>query len=134
MNTKTKNLNLLLLLIVWYLGDVPKKIFEAWGNFLRFGLYYFSIPFLLKTLFAHWHKYFWQYPKTIDIGKILEVWASNQISRLIGMIARIFLISLGLIFEFLVLIVGALLLIGWFLLPFLLFFLFIYGFKLLFNI
>jgi hypothetical protein len=119
------------LFLEWYLRDFPKEVFNAFKNFLKFGLYYFSIPFLLKTLFAHWHKYFWKYPRSFDIPKILEVFASNMISRLIGMIARSFLIFIGLIFEILVLFLGFLFFAFWFLLPVILFFFFVYGIYLL---
>jgi uncharacterized membrane protein len=119
-------------LISWYLVDFPKRIFDAWKNFLKFGLHYFSIPFLLKTLFSHWRKYVWAYPKSFDIGKILEAFISNQISRLIGAFARTFLILIGLIFEVLILIVGILTFFSWFLLPVFLILIFIYGIRFLF--
>ena len=38
-------------LISWQFFDVPKNILKAWKNFLNFGLYYFSIPLLIKTFF-----------------------------------------------------------------------------------
>jgi len=124
---------MILALICWYFIDFPKKIIDAWKNFLKFGLHYFSIPYLLKTFFAHWHKYFWQYPKALDIAKILEVWASNLISRIVGAVARSFLILLGLIFEILILIFGILVILFWFLLPIFLFLIFVYGIRFLFK-
>jgi hypothetical protein len=125
---------MILAFISWYLVDFPKRIFDAWKNFLKFGLRYFSIPFLLKTFFAHWHKYVWAYPRSFDIGKILEVWISNQISRVVGAFARTFLILFGLIFEILIFIFGILAIFCWFLLPVFLFLIFIYGIKFLFGI
>lgn len=119
-------------LFFWYLIDIPQKIFNGWKNFLKFGFHYFSISFLAKTFFSPWHKYFWFYPKYFDIAKILEVWISNQISRGVGIVARTFFILGGLIFEFLILIFGIFLIFGWFILPFLLFFGLIYGFRILF--
>jgi hypothetical protein len=115
----------------WYLFDFPREILKGIKNYLKFGFHYFSIPFLLKTLFAHWHKYFWQYPRGLDIAKILEVWASNQISRLVGMVCRSFLILAGLSYEILVLIFGILIFLLWYLLPVILFLIFIYGAKFL---
>ncbi len=123
-----------ILFVQWYFFDVPKEILRGVKNFLKFGLHYFSIPFLLKTLFAHWHKYFWQYPKGLDIPKILEVWISNQISRFVGMIARSFLILIGLLYEIFILIFGILFFVFWFLFPIIWFFIFVYGIKLLFKI
>jgi hypothetical protein len=124
----------LILFVEWYFLDFPKEISRGIKNFLRFGLHYFSIPFLLKTFFAHWHKYAWEYPKSPDIAKILEVWISNQISRMIGMIARIFLIFFGLIFEIGIIILGILLLLSWFSLPIILILIFVYGFKFLLKV
>jgi hypothetical protein len=118
----------------WYLFDFPKEILKGIKNYLKFGLHYFSIPFLLKTFFSHWHKYAWQYPRAPDIAKIFEVWASNQVSRLVGMVCRSFLILIGLIFEVLVLIFGFLIFFLWFFLPIILFLFFVYGAKLLFKI
>ena len=124
----------LVLFFEWYFFDSPKEILKGIKNILKFGFRYFSIPFLLKTFFAHWHRYSWQYPKAFDIGKILEVWLSNQISRLIGMIARVFLILIGLIFEVFVLIFGLSIFLFWLFLPLIWFIIFIYGIKFLFRI
>jgi hypothetical protein len=118
----------------WYLFDFPKEILKGIKNYLKFGLHYFSIPFLLKTFFAHWRKYIWRYPRAPDIVKILEVWVSNQISRLIGMVCRSFLILAGLIYEILVLIFGILIFFLWYFLPVILLLIFIYGAKFLFKI
>jgi hypothetical protein len=118
----------------WYLFDFPREILKGIKNYLKFGLHYFSIPFLLKTFFAHWHKYAWQYPRALNIAKIFEVWISNQISRLVGMFCRSFLILIGLFYEILVLIFGILIFLLWYFLPIILFLIFIYGAKLLFKI
>jgi hypothetical protein len=122
------------LFLQWYFVDVPKEILNAQKNFLKFGLHYFSIPFLLKTFFYHWHKYFWQYPRGLDIPKIVEVFLSNMISRVIGMITRSFLILVGIIYEVFVLFFGFLIFILWFLLPIILFFIFIYGINILLSV
>jgi hypothetical protein len=124
----------IILFLEWYFLDFPKAIFGGVKNFLKFGLHYFSIPFLLKTLFSHWHKYCWNYPKKFDIAKIFEVWISNQISRLIGAIARSFLIIVGLIYEILIFILGILTLFLWFSLPIIWFFILIYGIEFLSEI
>ena len=123
-----------LLFLEWYFFDFPREILSGMRNFLKFGLHYFSIPFLFKTLFAHWHKYSWYYPKRFDILKIFEVWISNQISRLMGAIARSSLIFIGLTYEILIFISGLLILILWFSLPIIFFFILIYGIRILSQI
>jgi hypothetical protein len=120
--------------LIWHFFEMPREILGGVKNFLRFGLYYFSIPFLFKTLFAHWHKYFWVYPRGFDFGKYLEVFFSNLISRILGAIIRIFLIFSGIAFEIFVLIFGIFLIFLWIILPLLLLLGFIYGIKLLFTV
>jgi len=111
----------IILFFQWYLLDAPRAIIQAIINFLKFGNHFFSIDFLIKTFFSHWHRYFWNYPSSFDIFKILEVFFSNMLSRIIGMILRTFLILVGLLFEFVILLLGILIFIMWFLLPILIF-------------
>jgi hypothetical protein len=115
--------------ISWQFFDIPKNILKAWKNFLRFGFFYFSIPLLLKTLFSPWRRYIWFYPRGFDIGKYLEVWISNLMSRIIGAMMRIFLIIFGVIYEIFIFFVGAIVFSGWLILPVLLTAGLIFGFK-----
>ncbi len=124
---------ILLLWWRWYFFEMPKNILNGWKNYLKFGLNYFSIPLLLKTFFSPWHRYKWAYPRRgFDIGKILETWFSNQISRILGTIIRSFLIIFGTLFELFVFFVGPLFLICWLFLPLLLIISFFYAFTILF--
>lgn len=112
----------------WHFFDEPKAILKAWKNFLLFNLNYFSIFLLLKTLFSPWHQYRWSYPRGLDIPLYLEVFFSNLISRVLGAILRTVIILVGLIFEIIILILGFLVFLGWFILPaFLVFLLIRYG-------
>jgi len=119
-------------LISWQFFDIPKNILKAWKNFLNFGFFYFSIPLLLKTLFSPWRRYVWFYPRGFDIGKYLEIWISNLMSRIIGAIMRIFLIIFGLIYEIFILLLGSFIFLIWFFLPLILIFGIYHGFKILF--
>jgi len=107
---------------IWYLIDVPKQILSAWWNFLRFGMQYFSIPVLLKTLFAPWRKYQWSYGQGFDLQRFAEALATNIISRTLGAIMRFILIIIGLLAELFILIAGIIILTSWFILPLALFF------------
>jgi len=126
---ETETQNIFWQWLSWQFFDIPKDILKAEKNFLRFGFFYFSIPLLLKTLFSPWRRYIWFYPRGFDIGKYLEVWVSNLISRIIGAILRIFLIISGLIYEILILFVGAIVFFGWLILPALLIAGLIFGSK-----
>ena len=112
--------------------DAPKEILKAWRNFLIFNLNYFSIPVLLRTLFAYWRKYSWEYPKGFDLAKYLEVAVSNFISRILGAIMRIFLILIGSSVEIFILFLGGAVFLAWFILPVLIIFLLRHGFRILF--
>lgn len=116
----------------WYFYHVPFQILRGWKNFLKFGLNYFSLVMLFKTYFSHWHGFKWTYPKGLDISKMLEAWASNSISRMLGAFIRTFIIIFGILFEIIVFIVGPILLFSWIFLPFILIVIFIYGWRFLF--
>ena len=112
--------NIFTLWAEWHFVDVLREVLKGWKNFLLFGLNYFSIPILLKTLIAPWRKYTWSYGRGFDIKRYLETAVSNLISRSIGLVIRVFLILIGLFVEILIILAGALLFFGWILLPFLL--------------
>ncbi len=117
----------------WHFSFMPKRLLEIWKNFLKFGLYYFSVPLLLTTFFSHFHRYKWEYPtRGFDLGKILETAFSNLISRIMGMIFRFPLIIVGTLFEIFLIFTGVLVIIFWIFLPLFLILAFFYGFSLLF--
>lgn len=117
--------------LIWYIFDVPKEIIRGWGNYLAFNLNYFSVLILIKTYFSHWHKYRFSYGKKLDPGKYIEAFVGNMMSRFIGMILRTFIIIFGVLSEFFTFVFGAIILIGWFLLPIFLFMGLIIGLRLL---
>jgi hypothetical protein len=117
----------------WQFFETPRNILRAWRNFLKFNLNYFSIPLLLKTLFSHWRRYRWFYPRGgLQIGKWIETFFSNLISRAIGAIMRIILIFIGLLAEIFIFLIGLILFLGWLALPVLLIAGLIFGFKIIF--
>jgi len=111
--------------LIWHFYDQPRKILKTWKGFLLFNLNYFSLLLLLKTFFSPWHQYIWAYPRGLDIPKDLEVFFSNMISRVLGAILRTVIIFFGIFFEILILILGFLIFVGWFILPALLVFILI---------
>jgi len=106
--------------LVWQFFDAPKAIWRAWRNFLLFNLNYFSLPLLFRTLFSHWHKYRYSYGRFFELWKNIEVLIFNLMSRLIGAMMRIAYIVIGFVVEIIIILGGAIILIGWLLLPVLL--------------
>lgn len=112
-----KNQNIAVAWVKWHFYDVPAFLLSVYRNYLNFGLYYFSIPLLARTFFSPWRKYQWNYPKGLNIGEMLAVLVSNLFSRLMGALSRIVLIIAGSIFEMLIAIFGAVIVIVWVLIP-----------------
>ena len=116
----------------WQFFEMPMSILKAWKNFLLFYLNYFSIPLLLKTFFSPWRRYRWYYPRGFDAWAYLEVWVSNRISQVIGLILRTVLIFIGIAVEIFIFFGGLIIFIIWIILPFLLIAGFIFGLTVLF--
>lgn len=125
--------NIIFQYIFWQFWESPKNVLAAWSNFLKFGLHYFSLPLLLKTLFSPWRRYRWYYPKGFYPVKYLEVFFSNLISRILGLVLRIFLIIAGILFEVFIFFAGLIVFLFWLALPFFLIAGFFYGGKILFK-
>lgn len=105
----------------WYFIEAPKFLFKVWRNFLVFGLNFFSVPLLLKTLFSPWHRYYVSYGRGFDIKVWFEAFISNLIFRTLGAIIRLVIIVLGIVFEAAIFLGGAILILFWLLLPLALF-------------
>ncbi len=124
--------NLFVQYLIWHFFDIPKELGKAWKNYLRFYFNFFSIAFLSKTLFHPWHGISWSYGRGFSPSRYIRAFASNSFSRIIGAIVRIFLIIFGLLFNVLILLIGAIFFFGWLFLPAMLVISFIFGANLLF--
>ena len=102
---------------VWHFTQMPLEIAKAWRNILLFNLEYFSLPLLLKTIFAPWRKIQWSAGKGFNIARLLEALVSNLISRVLGALIRSVLIITGLATEAALLAAALATLVAWFLLP-----------------
>jgi len=104
-------------------------IIRAFKNFLWFGLDFFSIPLLFKTLFSYWRRYHWFYGKRIDVARYVEVFISNSFSRIVGAMVRTVLIIMGVLVEVLIFLSGIFVFLVWLLLPLLMILGFCFGLK-----
>ncbi len=120
MNQAVKQQNIIIAWLAWHFYETPKFLFLVWGNYISFGLDYFSIPLLLMTLFSPWRKYKWRYPRGFSIGQYFGVLISNLFSRLIGFLCRTAFIVFGIIVVAIILIAGIVGILFWIAIPFLL--------------
>ncbi len=117
--------------LIWHFVEMPKHIFQAWTNLLRFSIDYFSLPILLKTFFSPWKKFSHSYGKSFSFKKYFEVFVFNLMSRTIGAVIRLFFVLLALVFSFFVFISGLFFLLAWILMPLWLVYIFLYGINLI---
>jgi len=127
----SKKQNIFLAWLSWQFFEVPLAILKGWRNFLLFGLNYFSVSLLLKTLFSPWKRYSVSYGRGFDIGRYSSALLSNLIFRLLGAIMRSFLILIGLLAEVLIVFLGLAVFFIWLFLPVIFFWGLIFGFKIL---
>ncbi len=87
----------------WQFVEGPIWMLTFIWNFQRFLARYFSISFMIKTLFAHWHKDALAYHGSLaDKAKIL-VW--NIISRAVGFVVRVVVLAAWMIVAVVALVV-----------------------------
>ncbi len=117
--------------LIWQFRDVPKNILKAWRNFLGFNLQYFSIPLLLKTLFSYWRNYQMSYGRGFDFKRYFEAFTLNIMSRVLGAVIRLILMSIGIIVEVFIFFAGLIVFLFWIFLPVILIVGLIFGLQLL---
>ena len=103
---------------LWHFYEMPKFLLGVWKNYILFALNYFSLPLLLKSLFAPWRKYRWKYPKGFAVGEFISTFISNSFSRILGAIMRVVLIVIGVLFLAFVAVFGLVIFLAWILVPF----------------
>jgi hypothetical protein len=103
--------------ILWHYVISLERIYRQWKDFLKFNMDYFSIPFLLRTIFSPWKKYKISYGRGFDIAKIFEALTFNVFSRFIGAGIRTLVILFGLLSQFLILLFGIFIIFFWIILP-----------------
>ncbi len=102
---------------VWHYTKGIKSFLRIWRNFIRFFWHYFSVFFLARTLFYHWHRDINFRGPGFDVKEFFSILLFNLFSRLMGAIARSVVILMGLAVEAAALIFGALFFLVWLVLP-----------------
>ncbi len=83
----------------WYYSNGLKNLFQALMNLLEFIPHFFSMKTLLKTLFYSWHKDVslknWQ---GFSFSRTAQRLIWNLFSRFVGMIVRLIVLAVGVVF------------------------------------
>ncbi len=122
--------NGVVLFVLWLFVESTMNIVKTWFFFLRFGMEIFSVPLLVRTFFHPWRRYFTGYPKGFNPALMFESFFGNIMSRVIGMVLRLFFIFLGIIFDAFIFIIGLVVLMLWMAGPFLSFYMLFTGMRL----
>ncbi len=112
-----KKQNIFFLWAFWHYNTALREIFRGWKDVFRFNIYYFSLPFLLKTFFSPWRRYKFSYGRGFNFNKFIETFFLNVFSRFVGLFIRFFVILAGVILQIFIIIFGISLFIFWIVLP-----------------
>ena len=119
--------------VVWHYSRALHDFLALWENAFRMMVHFFSIPLLLKTFFSPFHRLTETPPRGFHPGDFIAAKAVTLIMRFVGIFLRTFLIVAGVFSLVVVALGGAVLFVGWLLLPVLIAALFILGFFFLFS-
>ncbi|PIQ91614.1 MAG: hypothetical protein COV70_02835 [Parcubacteria group bacterium CG11_big_fil_rev_8_21_14_0_20_39_22] len=106
---------LIILYFRWHYGVAFKDISRVFLNYIWFLYHFFSIRLLLSTLFLPWQRL--QDPGGKGVEKFLGKIFINTIMRLVGFLARTFIICIGIASIIFTSVLGILFLIVWIFVP-----------------
>ena len=104
--------------LAWHYTLALTDFVRLGGNFLWFFYHFFSIPIIIRTLFAPWHRLGERYGHKLDPGAVLGTFIVNTLMRLVGFVIRIIFLAVGLLTLILTAILGTTLFVFWLALPF----------------
>lgn len=102
---------------LWHYTEAYKELFSVCKNLIWFVVHFFSIPQLFKTLFSPWRRIVEEKKKSWDIEDFAGRILINVLSRIIGAIVRLLVISLGLVFLTITIVLAALTFVLWIIMP-----------------
>ncbi|OHA00184.1 MAG: hypothetical protein A3G49_03890 [Candidatus Sungbacteria bacterium RIFCSPLOWO2_12_FULL_41_11] len=78
---------------------------------------FFSVIYLLNTLFYPWHRYIEPYKSGFYVSELLWTLSQNLISRILGATVRLATVLMGIIITFLTIVIGFSFVLIWLILP-----------------
>lgn len=111
---------------LWYYSRAFYGIVSVWMNLMWFVTHFFSIPLLLKTLFAPW-KRMTDSSHHAGLEDLLATIVMNIMTRIFGAIIRMCIILIGLFVLVLGVVALCVVVLSWAILPLLLLYSMLYG-------
>lgn len=111
---------------LWYYSRAFYEIISVWMNLMWFITHFFSMPLLLKTLFAPW-KRMTDSNRHTGLEDLLATIVMNIMTRVFGAIIRICIITVGLLILLFGIVALCLIVLSWVILPLLLLYSMLYG-------
>ncbi len=125
-------MRLLIYYVRWHYGKAIVDYINIVRNFVWFFYNFFSLPLMVRTLFAPFRRLGESYEgKGLHFEAFFTALTVNTLMRLVGFVMRTLLIIVGLLFILLTIVAGTLFFFIWLLAPLLLLFLIIYGVELI---
>lgn len=91
----------------WHYSLGIVEFARAWKNIHWFLFYYFSIPILLASLFAPFHRIQERRTRGFDPQNWFEVFIVNSMMRIVGAVVRLIVITVGLCTQMVTFLIGA---------------------------
>ncbi len=85
--------------LAWQYGDGVNEYLLAWRNIHWFLWRAFSVPLLLRTLFAPFRRTGESYKRGFDPSTIAQTFMVNMVTRLVGMVVKVTLLGVALLLQ-----------------------------------
>jgi len=82
--------------LVWHYSRAFLELFHVWKNLLWFVVHFFSMPQMVRSLFAPWKRMQEEREKNWNFEDFAGTLFVNLLSRVIGMILRTIVLVIGL--------------------------------------
>lgn len=114
----------------WHYTTAFRDVFIVWLNLVWFVMHFFSIPLLLRTLFAPWKRISEVYGRT-GLEDLMATLLVNTMTRIVGAVIRFAIILVGCLVLLVVCLGLAAVLVAWVVLPLFVVYIALYGVTLL---
>lgn len=100
--------------LLWYYGEGLRGAFLLFGNYIRFVLHRFHMNGLLRTLLSPWRRDIaFQTWQGLHPVLFIQMLFNNLISRFLGMLLRLVMLTIGFFFLLLTFLIGVILVLGY---------------------